>query len=83
MKIKQKQKMEQKNLNQDSSQESSEPRIRSSSDDVKIRVSRDGKWIIIRVPGIDQPVIKPVAYFEKILERARTRTPYDVEKIKG
>ena len=42
----------------------------------KINVSRDGKWIIIRVPGIEQPIIKPAAYFEKILEKARSRMSY-------
>lgn len=49
----------------------------------KISVSRDGKWLIIRVPGLEQAIIKPVAYFEKILEQARTRAPYSAESIKG
>lgn len=39
----------------------------------KISISKDGKWVIIRVPGIEQAVIKPVAYFEKILQSARQR----------
>lgn len=50
--------------NQESNQNRIEP---------KISVSRDSKWLIIRVPGLEQPIIKPVAYFEKILQRARER----------
>ena len=40
----------------------------------KINVSRDGKWIIIRVPGIEQPIIKSVNYFKAILENADKRS---------
>ena len=40
----------------------------------KIHVSRDGKWIIMRVPGIEQAIIKPVAYFERILQSAKEKT---------
>ena len=42
----------------------------------KIQVSKDGKWLIVRleVDGKKVSVIKPVAYFEKILQRAKTRT---------
>ena len=67
--------MEQKNLEQD--QNKIEPRI---------NVSRDGKWVIIRVPGIEQPIIKSVNYFKAILESAERRannTAGNVEKIKG
>ncbi|MFH1637394.1 MAG: hypothetical protein ABIB71_03145 [Candidatus Woesearchaeota archaeon] len=39
----------------------------------KISVSKDGKWVIMRVPGIEQAIIKPVAYFERILQSARER----------
>ena len=53
------------------------------SDDVRINVSRDGKWLIIRAPGLEEPIIKAVAYFEKILERARSRTGYDAQQIKN
>jgi hypothetical protein len=60
--------------NQESNQNRIEP---------KINVSRDGKWIIIRVPDIEQPIIKPVAYFEKILEHARKRALQNVESVKG
>jgi len=70
--------MGEQNLNQYQNQEE---RI-----EPKIRVSRDGKWIIIRVPGLEQPIIKAVAYFEKILENARSRSvnaPVNIEKIKG
>ena len=70
--------MENQNLNQYQNQEE---RI-----EPKIRVSRDGKWIIIRVPGLEQPIIKAVAYFEKIIENAKNRrlsAPVNIEKIKG
>lgn len=40
----------------------------------KINVSRDGKWIIIRVPGIEQPIIKSVNYLKAILENAEKRS---------
>lgn len=78
--------MEQENLNQ-------EKRI-----EPKIRVSRDGKWVIERIsrseielflqdhPDSDVVIIKPVAYFEKILARAKERTgsglATSAEKIK-
>ena len=66
--------MEQENLNQ-------EKRI-----EPKINVSRDGKWIIIRVPGIEQPIIKSVNYLKAILENAEKRSrnlAVNAEKIKG
>ena len=51
----------------------------------KIRVSRDGKWLIIRVPGVEQPIIKSVNYIKAILENAGKNKSYglDIEKIKG
>ena len=51
----------------------------------KIRVSRDGKWVIIRVPGVEQPIIKSVNYLKAILENAEKKKSYgiDIEKIKG
>ena len=50
----------------------------------KIRVSRDGKWIIMRIPGLEQPVIKSVNYFEKILENAKSKAHgTTVEKVEG
>ena len=52
------------------------------SDDVKINVSRDGKWIIIRAPVMEEPIIKAVAYFVKILERA-TKNHYNAQQIKN
>ncbi len=55
--------MENENLNQTSQR--IEP---------KINVSRDGKWVIIRVPGIEQPIIKSVNYFKAILENAEKRS---------
>ena len=51
----------------------------------KIRTSRDGRWLIIRIPGIEQPIIKAVAYFEAIIRKAKSRisdTAVNVEKIK-
>ena len=68
--------MENKDLNQFQNEGRIEPRIRTS---------RDGKWIIIRVPGVEQPIIKAVAYFEAIIRRAKSRgddTVVNVEKIK-
>ncbi len=66
--------MEQENLNQ--TQERIEPRI---------SVSRDGKWIIIRVPEMEQAIIKPVAYFEQIIKTAKTRgiNASEIATIKG
>lgn len=64
--------MEQENLNQ----ERIEP---------KIHVSRDGKWVIMRVPGIEQAIIKSVNYFRAILDSAEKRQaqPVNVEQVKG
>lgn len=64
--------------NQESNQNRIEP---------KIRVSKDGKWVIMNVPGIEQAIIKPVAYFEKILQSAREKASSGfsarIETIKG
>jgi hypothetical protein len=52
----------------------------------KIRVSRDGKWVIIRVPGVEQPIIKSVNYIKAILENAEKKSSnaaVNVEHIKG
>jgi hypothetical protein len=67
--------MEQENLNENQG-ERIEP---------KIRVSRDGKWVIIRMPGVEQPIIKSVNYLKAILENAEKKKSYglDVEKIKS
>ena len=68
--------MEQENLEQNQ-----EKRI-----EPKINVSRDGKWIIIRVPGIEQPIIKSVNYLKAILENAEKRSKdmaVNVGQIKG
>jgi len=66
--------MENQNLNQ-------EKRI-----EPKIRVSKDGKWIIMNVPGLDAAIIKPVSYFKAILENAEKKQAgmsVNVEQIKG
>ena len=68
--------MEQENLNENQG-ERIEP---------KIRVSRDGKWVIIRVPGVEQPIIKSVNYIKAILETAEKKSSnaaVNVEHIKG
>ena len=68
--------MEQENLNENQG-ERIEP---------KIRVSRDGKWVIIRVPGVEQPIIKSVNYIKAILENAEKKSgnaAVNVEHIKG
>lgn len=65
--------MENQNLNQDK-------RI-----EPKIRVSKDGKWIIMNVPGLDAAIIKPVSYFKAILDNAekrRAQMPVNIEQIK-
>ena len=40
----------------------------------KIRVSKDGKWVIMNVPGLEAAVIKPVAYFRAILDNAEKKS---------
>jgi len=75
-KIRNKTKMEQENLEQNQ-----EKRI-----EPKIRVSRDGRWVIINVPGIEQPIIKSVNYFKAILENAekkKAQVGLNAEQIKG
>ena len=52
----------------------------------KIRVSRDGKWVIIRVPGVEQPIIKSVNYLKAILENAEKKgnnAAVNAERIKS
>jgi len=52
----------------------------------KIHVSRDGKWVIMRVPGVEEAIIKPVSYFRAILDNAekkRAQGPVNVEQVKG
>jgi len=68
--------MEQENLNENQG-ERIEP---------KIRVSRDGKWVIIRVPGVEQPIIKSVNYLKAILENAEKKgnnAAVNAERIKS
>ena len=55
---------------------------RRPDDGVKVSVSRDGKWLIIRAPGLEQPIIKAAAYFAAILERAVKKSYYNAEQIK-
>lgn len=51
----------------------------------KIRVSKDGKWVIMNVPGLEQAIIKPVPYFRAILDSAERKQlqPVSVEKVEG
>jgi hypothetical protein len=75
-------KMESEDLNQYQDTQNSEVI------DPKIQVSKDGKWVIIRlnVDGKMVSVIKPVAYFEKIFQRAKSRTvvsDYDMQEIES
>ena len=68
--------MEQENLEQNQ-----EKRI-----EPKIRVSRDGRWVIMNVPGIEQPIIKSVNYFKAIIENAekkKAQVGLNAEQIKG
>jgi hypothetical protein len=69
--------MEQKNLNEIEGQKRPE---------VKARTSRDGRWLIFRVEGIEQPVILAANFVRAILETAdkkRSQAPANVEQIKG
>ena len=63
-------------------EQENQAQARRFSDDVKVHVSRDGKWLIIRVPGVEQAIIKSTAYFAKILERAMKTSYYNAEQIK-
>lgn len=70
--------MEEQNLNQYKKQ--------TDRIEPKISVSRDGKWIIIKAEELEQPIIKAVSYFEKIVDSAKKRqasVSAIVEKIKG
>jgi hypothetical protein len=71
-----KNKMEQENLEHG----------QSNRIELKISVSRDGRWLIIRVPGIEQPIIKSVNYLKAIIENAekkRTQIGSNAEQIKN
>lgn len=53
---------------------------------VKVRSSHDGKWLIFRVEGFEQPIILAVNYLKAIIESAekrKTQGPFNVEQIKG
>ena len=66
--------MEQKNLEQ-----GYEKRI-----PVKVRSSRNGKWLIFNVQGFDQPIILAVNYVREILksaDRKKDQAPVDTEEI--
>lgn len=61
----------------------------------KIHVSRDGKWVIEKIPRSeielflkDQPesdvvIIKPVSFWDKVMGTAKTNAGYNVEQVKG
>ena len=69
--------MEQKKLNEIEGQKRAE---------VKARSSRDGKWLIFRVEGFEQPVILASNYVRAILESADKKkdaiVPMNIEQIK-
>lgn len=68
--------MEGENLNQNQ-----EKRI-----EPKIRTSRDGKWVIMRVQELQQPIIVAVNYLKAIIESAEKRKAqagFNAEQIKG
>jgi len=54
--------------------------------ELKIGITRDGRSIILRVPGFERPFFKAVAYFEKVIESAKQRqasVAVSAEQIKG
>lgn len=68
--------MEQKDLNQN--YEKRTP--------VKVRSSRDGKWLIFRVQGFEQPIILAANYLRAILDSAdkkKNQMPVNIEQIKN
>ena len=57
--------------------------VKRMDDGVRVNVSRDGKFLIIRSPRLgEQPIIKPTAYFSKLLERALKNSYRSAEQIK-
>ena len=51
---------------------------------VKVRSSRNGKWLIFNVQGFDQPIILAVNYVREILksaDRKKDQMPVDTEEI--
>lgn len=51
---------------------------------VKVRSSRNGKWLIFNVQGFDQPIILAVNYVREILksaDRKKNQMPVDTEEI--
>ena len=69
--------MEQKNLNEIEGQKRAE---------VKVRSSRDGKWLIFRVEGFKQPVILVSNFVRAILvsaDQKRNAASANIEQIKG
>lgn len=66
--------------NQESGQYQGEKR------EIKIGITRDGRSLIFRIPGFEQPFFKAVAYLEKVIESARQRqatAAVNAEGIKG
>lgn len=54
--------------------------------EIKIGITRDGRSLIFRVPGLERPFFKAVAYLEKVIESAKERQANaapNVETIKG
>lgn len=54
--------------------------------EIKIGITRDGRSLVFRVPGVERPFFKPVAYLEKVIESAKQRqasVAVNAEQIKG
>ena len=57
-----------------------------NKNEIKIGITRDGRSLIFRVPGVERPFFKAVAYLEKVMESARQRqasVAANAEQIKG
>jgi len=57
--------MENTNLNQF---EKTEERVQA-----KVNSSRDGKWILVRLPDVEQPAILSVNFLKKVIETAERK----------
>ena len=60
-----KSKMENTNLNQ---YEKAAARVQA-----KVNSSRDGKWILVRLPDVEQPAILSVNFLKKVIETAEAK----------
>ena len=56
--------MENENLNQFENRE----RVQA-----KVNSSRDGRWVIVRLPNVEQPAILSVNFLKKVIETAEKK----------